>query len=212
MVILLMDALGIRADLYNMARRLGSAGYYVVLPNLYYRRLREFDYRAVSTEIMYEHMHSLSNAMVCDDIQALFRFSARDEMAKSGKAGCVGYCMSGPFAFAAAARFNDRITASASIHGVRLFGDNEDSPHLDAKKIRGEMYFACAEIDDHAPQKMIDDLDDYLSETDINYRIEVYPGTVHGFVFPQREDAYHCDAAERHWERLHSIFQRNLSK
>ena len=36
-VFILMDAPGIREELCDMARRLCSAGYYVVLPNLYYR-------------------------------------------------------------------------------------------------------------------------------------------------------------------------------
>ena len=41
-----MDAPGKREELHDMARRLGSGGYYVVLPNLYYRTVREFDYTA----------------------------------------------------------------------------------------------------------------------------------------------------------------------
>jgi len=36
-VFLLMDAPGIREELRDMVRRLGTVGYYVVLPNLYYR-------------------------------------------------------------------------------------------------------------------------------------------------------------------------------
>jgi len=38
-----MDAPGKREELHDMARRLGTAGYFVVLPSLYYRTLREFD-------------------------------------------------------------------------------------------------------------------------------------------------------------------------
>src|SRR5207237_5224342 len=40
-VLLLMDAPGIREELRDMARRLGTAGYYVLLPNLYYRAGRD---------------------------------------------------------------------------------------------------------------------------------------------------------------------------
>ena len=36
-VMLLMDAPGIRDELRDMTRRLASAGYFVLLPNLYYR-------------------------------------------------------------------------------------------------------------------------------------------------------------------------------
>ncbi|MBL4728304.1 MAG: dienelactone hydrolase family protein, partial [Gammaproteobacteria bacterium] len=65
-VLLLMDAPGKREELHDMARRLGTAGYYVMLPNLYYRRVREFNILESSREVMHEHMASLSNAMVCE--------------------------------------------------------------------------------------------------------------------------------------------------
>jgi len=32
-----MDAYGVREELKDMARRLGTVGYYVLSPNLYYR-------------------------------------------------------------------------------------------------------------------------------------------------------------------------------
>ena len=40
-VLFLMDAPGIREELRDMARRLATVGYYVVLPNLYYRAGRD---------------------------------------------------------------------------------------------------------------------------------------------------------------------------
>jgi carboxymethylenebutenolidase len=39
--------------------------------------------------------------------------------------------------------------------------------------------------------------------------VEIYPGTHHGFAFPKRP-VYDRDAAERHWERLVSLYRRNL--
>jgi carboxymethylenebutenolidase len=210
LVVFLMDAPGKREELHDMARRLGSAGYYVMLPNLYYRRLREFDMASSTREIMFEHMDSLTNAMVCEDIQVLIDFAGQDVAARGGKMGCVGYCMSGPFAFAAAAAFPERMAASASFHGVRLLLDSDDSPHLDATQIKGELYFGCAETDEYAPQSMIDALDQHLASVGSNYRIEIYADTEHGFVFPLREGRYHKASAERHWERLLSMYKRCL--
>src|SRR5207253_6371102 len=43
-VLLLMDAPGIREELRDMARRLGTVGYYLLLLNLYYRAGRETVY------------------------------------------------------------------------------------------------------------------------------------------------------------------------
>lgn len=209
-VLFLMDAPGKREELHDMARRLGTAGYYVMLPNLYYRRVAEFKIETSTREDMFAHMASLSNAIVCEDVQELLNFAGDDEAAREGKVGCVGYCMSGPFAFAAASAFPDLIAASASFHGVSLYGEAEDSPHRNAGQIKGEMYFGCAETDEYAPTEMVTALDNYLAETDINYRIEWYPGTEHGFVFPLRQGKYHKASAERHWERLLAMYGRCL--
>ena len=211
-ILFLMDAPGKREELHDMARRIGTAGYYVMLPNLYYRRTSEFviDGTPETREIMFEHMNSLSNAMVVEDCRTLLEYAGSQSAASDGPVGCTGYCMSGPFAFAVAAQMADRVKASASFHGVRLCIDTPDSPHLDADKIRGEMYFGCAETDDWAPPEMIEALDAHMQQSGANCRIEWYPGTHHGFVFPQRHGMYDKDSAERHYERLFAMFNRNL--
>jgi carboxymethylenebutenolidase len=208
----LMDAPGKREELHDMARRLGTVGYYVMLPNLYYRRERNFKMGADddARRIMFEHMNSLSNAMVCEDITALFDFADGDFAARKGPAGTVGYCMSGPFAFAAAAAHKNRIRAAASLHGVSLCTDAADSPHLALPEIEAELYFGCAETDSYAPPEMIEKLEVHLKEASANARVEWYPGTQHGFVFPKRVGMYEKHAAERHWERLFDLFDRNL--
>ncbi len=209
-VLYYMDAPGKREELHDMARRIASAGYYVMLPNLYYRRVREFTATPDTRDVMFAHMDTLSNAMICEDTQTMFDFCDNDKAARDGAVACVGYCMSGPFVFAAAAEFPDKITAAASIHGVKLFTDAADSPHLAAHKVKGEIYFGCAETDQWVPKEMIDGLDAHLKTSGMRYRIEWYPGTHHGFVFPSRGDTYVKDAAERHWERLFALFKRNL--
>ena len=40
-------------------------------------------------------------------------------------------------------------------------------------------------------------------------RFERYPGTHHGFVFPQRGLWYHKRSAERHWEQILALLRRN---
>lgn len=208
-VVFYMDAPGRREELNDMARRLAAPGYLVALPNLYYRRTREFAMTPGNRAEMVAHMNSLSNDMACDDTRALLEFFDSDSAACPGPVGLVGYCMSGPFAFAAAARFPDRVAAAASFHGVRLCTEAEDSPHRSVAQVRGELYFGCAESDEWAPLEMIARLGEHLADADVRHRVEWYPGTVHGFVFPERA-AYHKAAAERHWERLFALFGRNL--
>jgi carboxymethylenebutenolidase len=167
------DAPGKREELHDIARRIATAGYYVMLPNLYYRTARDFvvDGTSAGREAMFGHMNALTNMMVVDDCRQILSVAADDPAAGDGPVGCTGYCMSGPFAFAAAAHI-ERVRASLSIHGVRLCVDEDTSPHLDAGKIRGEMYFGCAENDQWAPPAMINELDLALQQSGINYRIE----------------------------------------
>ncbi len=208
-----MDAPGKREELHDMARRLATAGYYVILPNLYYRALREFDIFSGdpthTRERMFELMTSLSDGMVARDTEALFTFVDADPAADAARIGCMGYCMSGPFAFAMACRFPERIKAAASLYGVRLFGPG--SPAERAKEATAELYFACAEHDEYAPKEMVDSLEAHLAAVGANARVEWYPGTHHGFAFPTRGPVYDKAAAERHWERLHALFARNLA-
>jgi carboxymethylenebutenolidase len=211
-IMFLMDAPAKREELHDMARRIATVGYYVMLPNLYYRRAKDFvmDASPETRAVMFEHMNSLTNAMVVDDCRALLKTADADPQARGGPCGVVGYCMSGSFVFTAAATLADRVRASASIYGVRLLTEEADSPHLIANQIKGEIYFGCAEFDDWAPPAMVDELDQYLEATGINYRIEWYPGAHHGFAFPGRGTIYDKPSAERHWERLFALFKRNL--
>ena len=213
-VLFYMDAPGKREELHDMARRIATAGYTVLLPNLYYRNERNFRMEPGEDGMkkMFSMMRTLKNAMIVEDTRALLDWVDADPGTRSGAVGAVGYCMSGPFVFAAAAAFPERFAATASIYGAGLVTDRDDSPHLTADRIRGEIYFACAEIDSYAPKEQIDALADHLAKTDVRYRIEWYPGVEHGFAFPEREGIYDEPAAERHWERLLALFARNLGE
>lgn len=212
-VLFYMDAPGKREELHDMARRIAAVGYYVVLPNLYYRVTREFTLvrDEAGMKHMFELMHGVSNAMAMRDTAAMLAFVDGQPQARAQALGVVGYCMSGPFVFAAAAAFPDRIRCAASIYGAGLVTDRPDSPHLTAAQIRGEIYFACAEIDRWAPKEQIDGLAAQLAASGVNYRLEWYPGAQHGFAFPQRAGIYDKPSAERHWERLFAMFRRNLT-
>lgn len=208
-----MDAPGKREELHDMARRIATTGYHVVLPNLYYRWTDDFvlDFETGSNrDRMNELMHSLSNAMVCADTEALFAHVDAHPDVASGPIGCLGYCMSGPFALSVAATFPDRIRAAASLYGVRLAVDADDSPHRHFGSITGEIYIAAAETDRHAPPEMVAEVEAAVASSGVDGRVEWYPGTQHGFAFPTRGAVFDKPAAERHWARLHALFDRNL--
>lgn len=215
-VFFLMDAPGIREELRDMVRRLATSGYCVLLPNLYYRAGRDTSFgadafkaghpenvrfRAVRTTM------TIPQAMV--DIGAMLEFVKQRPDVKPGPVGCHGYCMTGPHALAAAARFPDEVQAAASFYGTWLVSDAVESPHLTFGRVKGEVYISCAEHDELAPLPMVDELRARFEEAGSPGEIEMYPGVHHGFAFPQR-DVYDRAASERHFERLISLYRRRL--
>ena len=216
-VIMYMDAPGMREELRDMARRIGTVGYFVVLPNLYYRSGREdnygFDRARIRSddgerEKMFAVMNTLTNAGVVADTAPMLDF-VRGEAQAGGAMGCVGYCMSGQFVVSVAAAYPDDFAAIASFYGVGIVTDKDDSPHLKAGKITGELYLGFASNDHWVPQELLDSMPGIMSDAGVNHRIEVYPDTEHGFAFPQRP-VYSKPAAERHWERLFDLYARRL--
>ena len=208
-----MDAPGKREELHDMARRIATTGYYVMLPNLYYRTKDHFelDFKTRNNwDEMFELMSSIGNRMIVRDASAMIEVAASDPNAESQRVGCVGYCMSGPFALSVAAAYPERVKAAASIYGVRLVVDESDSPHLGFNQTNGELYIACAEFDDYVPPEMVTKVSEELKSSSANGRVELYPGVHHGFAFPDRGDIFNKEAAERHWERVHALFDRNL--
>ncbi|WP_425065803.1 dienelactone hydrolase family protein [Reyranella sp.] len=215
-VLFLMDAPGIREELYDMARRLATVGYYVMLPNLYYRAGTDTKYGPdVLKHGSAEHarMRSVRTKMtippVMDDVAAMIAFADAQKESKQGPVGTHGYCMSGPYSLAAAARFPDRIAAAASFYGTWLVSDAVESPHLTLGKAKGELYISCAEHDELAPPDMVKELKSLFDKSGARGELEIQPTVHHGFAFPQRW-CYDKPAAERHWERLIALYRRNL--
>ncbi|MGH6955201.1 MAG: dienelactone hydrolase family protein [Caulobacteraceae bacterium] len=211
-ILFFMDAPAIREELRDMARRLASGGYYVMLPNLYYREgVMELGALAdeKARERMFALMNGLSIAMVMSDARALIAFADADPAARAGSIGALGYCMSGQFAINAAAAFAERVTVAASLYGTFLVTDKPDSPHLMAHKTRAELYFGCAETDRWAPMETVEALKASVGRLGERVEVELYRGAEHGFAFPQRA-AYDKASAERHWERLSALYRRRL--
>jgi carboxymethylenebutenolidase len=105
-VLYLMDAPSIRPALSDMAIRLASAGYYVMLPYLYYRGgpFREFGASDEDMHARRELMDSITPSNIVGDAAALFDVADDDPAASSGTAGVVGFCMSGGLALSVTPR------------------------------------------------------------------------------------------------------------
>src|SRR5215831_4368254 len=128
-IVFYMDAPAIREELRDMARRFGTSGYYVMLPNLYYRSgVMELgplpaDPESPERKRMFQLMNSINIPLVMEDTRSLLAYADAQSTARANIVGAVGYCMSGRYAINAATHFPDRVKAAASIYGTQLATD-----------------------------------------------------------------------------------------
>lgn len=213
-VILYMDAPGIREELRQFSRRIAAEGYTCWLPDLYYRSGHvRFDLSkktdAMFQEIMGE-MHKINPVMIMRDTQKIIE--AIDDNPKTARQSiaCLGYCMSGQYVVSALGQFPERFKAGVSCYGVGIVTPKPDSPHLLAPAIKGELYLAIAEYDEYVPNSDITSVEKVFKKHKVNYQLKIYPGTSHGFCFPERKGLYQKSGAEDVWSKTFQLFQRTL--
>ncbi len=211
-IVFYMDAPAIREELYDMARRMASDGYFVILPDLFYRYgVIRFPERSQWARLVWTAiLKDLSNAMVMEDTQVLLNYMDGHAAVKDGPMACIGYCMSGRIVTTAAATFPDVFAANASLYGVGIVTAQEDSPHFLVKDIKGEMYFGFAETDGTVPAYVIPTLRAELDAHGTNHVLDIHPGTEHGFCFPLR-DVYNEAAAEKAHAHFMDMCTRHLT-
>ena len=215
-VILYMDAFGIRPNLAEMAQRLATDGYVVVVPNLYYRSgaFAPFDPTLVVVEGPERDrfkglIQSINGTMVMRDTAAVLAMIDTHPAVRAGHIGVVGYCMGGGFALSAAGTFPERVAAAASFHGGSLATDKPDSAHRLAPRITARVYVGVAEIDASFPAEQQSRLEHALSDAGVDYTMEIYKGARHGFAVTGHL-VYDREASERHWQRLARLLNETL--
>ncbi len=217
-VLVFMDGLGIRPAMLEVGERLATYGYYVLLPDLFYRSgpYEPMDPHTVFSDpekrkvLMEKFFGPATPANIMSDTRAFLDYLAAQSDVRPGGIGTTGYCMGGLMSLTAAGTYPERIVATASYHGGRLATDAPDSPHLLASKIRSRVYVAGAIEDQSFPDDMKKRLEDALTAAGVDHKIETYQAK-HGWVF-RDTPVYDAAAAERHWQTLVALFDAKLKR
>jgi len=214
-VIFYMDAFGIRPAMIEMAAHVASAGYVVLLPDMFYRfgpygplvpkEVLAGDFRATIGPMM----GSTDNHKAAEDTAAFLAYLDTRSDVKGDKVGTVGFCMGGGMALSAAGYYPERVGAAVSFHGGNLATDQPTSPHLLAPKIKAEVYVAGADNDHSYPPEMAERLEAALTEAGVKHVCEIYEGKLHGWMKPDMP-VYDAGAAERGWGELFALYGRTL--
>lgn len=217
-VLVYMDGLGIRPPMLEVGERLATYGYYVLLPDLFYRSgpYEPMDPHTVFSDpekrkvLMEKFFGPATPANIMSDTRTFLDYLAAQSDVRQGGIGTTGYCMGGLMSLTAAGTYPDRIAATASYHGGRLATDAPDSPHRLAAKIRSRVYVAGAIEDQSFPDDMKQRLEDALTEAGVDHKIETYQAK-HGWVF-RDTPVYDAAAAERHWQTMVALFDAKLKR
>jgi len=211
-----MDGVGIRPAMLDVGVRLSKSGYFVLIPDLYYRSgpYEAMDARTVFSDpeqrkrLVEKFSSHISQSKTMSDTSAFLDYLAAEPDVKAGGIGVTGYCMGGRMALTAAGTFPDRIIAAASFHGSQLASDAPDSPHLLAPKMKARIYVAGAIEDASFPDEMKERLDRTLTDAGVAHVVETYPAK-HGWVFSDGP-VFDAAACERHWRELLALLRETL--
>ncbi len=218
--IVFMDGVGYREQVKENARRFARDGYYCLAPDLYYRvgRAISFDMSRMASgsesaerERMMKAAGSVTQANVLADTRAALDAIAGDPAAGTGPKVCVGYCLGARVALHIASALSDQFVAAAGIHPGALINDTPESPHHDVPGVRGELYFAFAEIDRSATAELVDQFGEELRRNGVRGEVERIPGVAHGFAMADLP-VYDRAASEHHFERTLDLWRRNLPR
>lgn len=219
-VLFYTDLMGIRPAMTKMADRLAAAGYSVLMPNVFYRhgpsptvempdvvpQERVWEIAGAALQVS-QHL-SPEDSM--RDAEAWLDWLATDELTNDGAVGVTGYCHGGMLCVRTAGTFADRVAAAAIIHGSHLITDAPDSPHFQAEKIRGEVFFANGDADIVNTPEDVKRLQTVLDAAGVSCVSEMYPGAQHGFTAEDFPSMYDAAGAERHWIGMLDLFGRTL--
>jgi carboxymethylenebutenolidase len=215
-VILYMDAPAIRPALFDMGQRLADAGYYVLLPDMFWRLgpYDPIDLKAIKTDedrraVFGPLMGSTNPDKQMRDTRAFLDFLDKQPQARAEKVGVTGYCMGGGVALRAAGTYPDRIAAAAAFHPGNLATDAPDSVHRLAADMKAKVLVAGADQDRSFPEAQKDKLAAALNEAGVAAEVSIWPGALHGWV-PADMAVHNPEAAERHWRELLALFEGTL--
>ncbi|WP_405656462.1 dienelactone hydrolase family protein [Streptomyces sp. RK9] len=216
-VLLYMDAFGLRPVLEDMARELAGHGYYVLVPNIYYRHgptplvelpehIGEEDRPGLFAQLM-PLVEAHTTERVLRDADAYLAFLTEQPEVSEGPVGVLGYCLGAVLAMRTATAHPGRVAAVAGFHPGALVTDAPDSPHRRIPELTADVHIGLAEGD--MTPEAISELNEALDAAGVGYATEIYPDTVHGFTMADTA-AFSPAARQHHWDRLLPLLSRTL--
>lgn len=213
-VLMYPDAFGIRPAIRDMATELAGHGYYVLVPNFFYREgptpvidlpghIGEADRSALVAGLMPLIM-DLTPERVRRDADAYLGFLTSRPEVGAGPVAVTGYCIGGLLATRTAAAHPGQVAALAAFHAP-VAADGPES----LLRLTADVHFGHAATD--ITPEALGELNRSLDAAGVDYTSEIYPDTVHGFTMADT-DAFSPAGLRLHWDRLLPLLTGALAK
>jgi carboxymethylenebutenolidase len=186
-LVMLQEIFGVNEAMRGKARDLASAGFAVIVPDLFWRLKRRVDlgYGEEERKEGFALMQKFDQAAATGDIQDVIAWLRRRD---GRKVGVIGFCLGGRMAVLAAAG-NPDVSAVASFYGVRL-----DLCPNQLRTLTAPFQFHVGDRDAHVPAEHVSAVSAIVAGMP-SAEVFIYSGAQHGFYNRQRTDVYDAEAA-----------------
>ena len=215
-VVVIQHGVSLDYWLQDICRRISSAGYAAIAPDLYHR----VDPSDVSPDTWRDRYSSTykpnarrvtaTDENIIKDVNATIEHLRTHPAVRGDQIGITGFCMGGRVAYLMATS-NPLLQAAALFYSADLkdsWGDGL-SPFDRTPDVHCPVIGFYGEDDRHPPPEEIKSLDAELTRHDKVHEFHFYAGVGHGFQWDGTEK-YHAGAARDSWEKMLTWFQKYL--
>lgn len=215
-VLLIMDAIGVRPRIVDMAARIADLGYVVLAPNVFHRAGRQplvdpallvparYDERVARFHELFAHLTDAD----WDADGPAYLAAVRDLAGAPADepVRVVGYCMGGRLGIRLAARCGG-VACVAAFHPGQLVTDTSASPHRLLHDVPCPVVLGYADDDPSMTPEQQGVLARAAADAHVDFTGFTNPGAAHGYTMADMP-AFHPEATERAFAHTRALFGR----
>jgi carboxymethylenebutenolidase len=196
-VIVIQEWWGLVDHIKAVADRFADEGFVALAPDLYHGESTQ------SPDDAGRLMMALKIDRSVKELSGAIEYLASRDATTSAKIGCVGFCMGGQLALAAACQ-SARVGAVVDFYGVH------PSVKLDFSRLSVPVLGIFAEKDAFVSPEVARKLANDVRAAGGEIELQIYPGVDHAFFNDTRPDVYNASAASDAWRRTLEFFRAKL--
>ena len=197
-VVVIQEWWGLVDHIRDVCDRLAREGFVALAPDLYRGE------RTVDPDEAGRLMMDLDIPRAVGDLEQSVAFLQNHDAVDGGRVGCIGFCMGGQLALAAACQ-SARIGAVVDCYGIH------PNVTLDLSSLQAAVFGVFAENDEFVNPESARKLESDLQAAGVRARVNIYLGVQHAFLNDSRPDVYDAPGASDAWNDILAFLRAELA-